>query len=403
MGKDLKGKNLGIGITQRADGIYYARAIVNGQKIELYGSNLAELRRKFEREKERVKRCNLTTCKNITVMEWFDMWFEQYKKPTLKPTGVANYRRKFVNTYGKLLGSEEVAKLTQFSVQTATAALIEKKYTNKTIRDALAVLKLLFDSAISNYLVQSNPCYGIIVPTYNEIKEDRRVLSKEEQSIFLDYINNSFYKEVYQFMLITGVRVGEMGALKWNDIDFETEFITIRHSLSCQYNNGKKSLTITTPKTTNSFRKIPFFKETKSILLSQKKKQEELRKQLGDRWRSEEQFEGLVFTTSMGSPIIRHALEHDMRKISNDLNMKEYYTAIEEHRTPTPFEPIHPHCLRHTFATRCFEKGIQAKTVQRIMGHANINMTMSYTHALDDVVKDEIDNIGSFFDNNKHE
>ena len=199
-------------------------------------------------------------------------------------------------------------------------------------------------------------------------------------------------------MLCTGLRVGELGALQWKDIDFEGGFIYVRHTLRCQYQNGNKVMELTTPKTKNSFRKIPFFYETKKLLLDQKEKQEELRSQLKDRWRGE--IEDLVFTTSMGSPVTRYVLEHDMRQITKEIQMTELYAAMTEGRNLVEFQAIHPHALRHTFATRCFEKGMSAKTVQQIMGHSNINMTMSYTHVLDDMLKNEANNIGLFIDDN---
>lgn len=70
---------------------------------------------------------------------------------------------------------------------------------------------------------------------------------------------------------------------------------------------------------------------------------------------------------------------------------------------PKTFERIHPHALRHTFAARCFEKGMTPKTVQEIMGHANYNTTVSYTHVLDDIKLREALSIGDFLQNNNKE
>lgn len=396
MGKDLNGKELGKGISQRKDGRYEARVVINGKRVTFYNTKLADLKREFEKEKYRLSRQNVTACPDVTVSEWFDAWFEQYKKPTLKPSGVEAYKRKFKNTYGYLLGDVAIRDLNQFSIQTATSDLINKGYKTKTIRDALAVLKLMLDSSVSNFIIEVNPCLGIIVPSYAEIKEERRVLSSIEQKTLLNITDKTFYKEVYRFMLCTGVRVGELGALQWRDIDFKEGFIIVKHTLRCQYQNGTKIMELTTPKTKNSYRKIPFFNDTKQLLLDQKEKQEELKKQLKDRWRGE--IEDLVFTTSMGSPVTRYVLESDMRQITKEIQMAELYNAMSEGRDTIEFQSIHPHCLRHTFATRCFEKGMTPKTVQQIMGHANINMTMSYTHVLDDILKNEANNIGQFLD-----
>lgn len=394
MGKDLKGKELGKGISQRKDGRYEARVVIQGKRIALYDTNLANLKREFEKERNRLSRQNILTCQDITVREWFETWFDKYKRPTLKPSGVDAYYRKFSNTYGRLLGSEKLDELTQLAIQAATADIVNEGYKHKTIRDALSVFKCMLDSAIANRIIETNPCLGVIVPTYTEVKEERRVLSKEEQSTLLNITDNGFYKELYRFMLCTGLRVGELGALKWQDIDFEKEFIYVRHTLSCQYKDGVKTMEITTPKTKNSYRKIPFFNETKRLLLDQKEKQELLKDQLKDRWRSE--IDDLVFTTSMGSPVTRYVLERDMQKISEEIQMTELYSAMSEKRDIREFDKVHPHCLRHTFATRCFEKGMSPKTVQQIMGHANINMTMSYTHVLDDILKDEASKVGTF-------
>ena len=92
--------------------------------VALYDFNLSELKREFEREKEKAKRSNVVQCPDVTVMEWFNAWFEQYKKPTLKPSSVQAYYRKFKNTYGSMLGNAVVGELNQFAIQTATSELL---------------------------------------------------------------------------------------------------------------------------------------------------------------------------------------------------------------------------------------------------------------------------------------
>ena len=87
-----------------------------------------------------------------------------------------------------------------------------------------------------------------------------------------------------------------------------------------------------------------------------------------------------------------------MRQVSKDINSIELCNAKLQGRNPVAFDYVHPHALRHTFATRCFEKGMGVETVQKIMGHASINMTMSYTHVLEDVLKQAAINVGNFLD-----
>ena len=80
--------------------------------------------------------------------------------------------------------------------------------------------------------------------------------------------------------------------------------------------------------------------------------------------------------------------------------------SVQKHypgEIPKKFERVHPHALRHTFATRCFEKGMTPRTVQEIMGHANYNTTVSYTHVLDDIKLKEAERLGDFLQNKNND
>lgn len=117
-----------------------------------------------------------------------------------------------------------------------------------------------------------NPVVGTIVPKCEKV--ERRVLTVEEQRIFLDYLaqNKSWYEELYKFMLLTGLRIGEVGGLQWEDIDFSNRFIYVKRTLSYQYEDGKKTMRLTSPKTENSVRKVPFLEKHKRYLSNNLKK-----------------------------------------------------------------------------------------------------------------------------------
>lgn len=171
--------------------------------------------------------------------------------------------------------------------------------------------------------------------------------------------------------------------------------ITIRRSLSCSYYNGVKKEILVSPKTVNSTRKIPFLGEMEEILKSQRKKQERLKLELGDRWRGGEEFKDLVFTTGMGSPCSRYIVEKEIKKTIKRIREKEAVLAIQEHREPKMIRDFHPHTLRHTFATRCFENKMEPKVVQTLLGHSSISITLNiYTHVLDNKMDEEIKKFG---------
>lgn len=399
MGKDLKGKELGKGLKQRKDGRYEARAVVNGVTIDIYHTSLTQLKKDFEIEKARVLREEKNIRPNVTFAEWYDEWFERNKSPQLK-TEISRktYNRKVKNTYYAILGDKRLEHISQINIQDATNELSEKGYTQRSIKEALGIVRECLDIAIVNRLIQCNPCISISIKDGNEAVAERRVLAKWEQDLFLEEVKNEYYNEAYRILLLTGMRIGEFSGLQWQDIDWEAKVIKINRSMSTGYIDGKKIEMLTTPKTANSYREIPFFGETEELLKSWRSKQLIYKEKLGDRWRAKPEFGDLVFTSTMGSPVTRYVIVHDIKKVEQNINLKEVARAAREGRIPREIQHIHPHAFRHTFATRCFEKGMNPLVVQAIMGHANYATTVSYTHILQDKRAEEVQKIGNFFD-----
>ena len=398
MGKDLNGKDLGKGYSQRKDGRYEARAMVNGVKLNLYGTNLTKLKKDFEAQKTLLLRNERNVRKNLTLDEWFDEWFTTCKSPQLKSdVSRKSYRRKVQNTYVRILGAKKIEDISQINIQDATYELCDENYQYRTIREALGILRECFEVGIVNNVVKVNPCICINIRDHN-VQKERRVMTHKEQDIFLNEVKNGYYYEAYAILLLTGIRIGEFSGLQWDDIDFENKEIHIRRSMQTAYIDGRKVEELTTPKTSNSYRTIPFFGETEQMFLSWQKKQAVYKKKLGNRWRANPEHGNLVFTSTVGSPVTRYVLSHDIEKTVSNINMKEVYAACRDGRKPVIFEKLHPHAFRHTFATRCFEKGLDPVFVQSIMGHANYNTTLSYTHILDDMKQKEVQKVGNFFD-----
>ena len=130
--------------------------------------------------------------------------------------------------------------------------------------------------------------------------------------------------------------------------------------------------------------------DVEQMLLDQKKKQKELKKNLGKRYRSEGEFADLVFMTSMGGPIIRNVAEKECNKVVKSINDQEAYLSVKENREPVYMERIYPHAIRHTFCTRCFEVGMDPKIVQKLMGHQHYSTTIDiYTHVIQEDVHKE--------------
>ena len=396
MGKDLRGKELGKGIVQRKDGRYFARATIKGQTISIYHTNLKKLKEEFEDAKYKAMVQQVASVKkDLTFNEWFDEWYDKYKKPTLKKSSTYNYKSRVINLYGSRIGTKGLSEIKQLHLQTCVADLLEQGYSPKTIREATGVLQQCFDAAIANGMMLCNPCIGVLIPENAPVK--KRVLTQKEQDVFLDFITNShnWYDELYHVMFLTGMRVGEIAGLQDDDIDFVNKFIYVKHTLATVYVDGVKTEELTTPKTQHAYRAIPFFGETEKYLKLQIEKRDALKKRLGNRWRTKPEFGNLVFCTSMGSPANRYVVERDLNNVVKTYNkmaeVESRYTGEE----PFYIEKMHPHCIRHTVATRLLEKNMNPRVVQEILGHANYNTTLQYSHALSDFTKTEAEKIGN--------
>ena len=376
-------------------GTYEARAMVNGVKICLYGSDLDHLIEEFHQAKEKVKNSIDYRKTMITLNEWFEEWFTEVKAHKVKETSIHPMKNNFKRTFGFYIGLKKLKDIKPLDVQRALNTMEQEGISNSAMREALGRLRECMEFAVGNQMIASNPCLIAEVPwTYKKAKEEI-ALTQEEQNTLLNEVEDSWYKEMFYFMCLTGVRVGELGGLQWSDIDFSKKCITIRRSLSCSYCNGKKREMLVSPKTVNSTRQIPFLGEMEEVLKSQKEKQKRLKAELGERWRSGEEFSDLVFTTGMGSPCSRYIVDKEVKKVIKRIREKEAVLAVQEQREPKIIRDFHPHTLRHTFATRCFENKMEPKVVQSLLGHSSISITLNiYTHVLDNKMDEEIKKFG---------
>lgn len=217
MGKDLKGKEIGTGLRQRKDGRYEARAKVNGIDINLYDVDLKKLKILFEKAKEEAKNNIDIKRQKVTLNEWFEEWFTNYKIPNINETSVFPMRSKYYNTFGKAIGDMRVSEIRKLDIQRVINDMNKQGRASSSMRDALGRVRECLESAKNNRIIDINPCFEINVPWENKSAE-RRFLSMEEQCRFLQEVEHNWYKEMFYLMFLTGMRIGEVGGLKWEDI-----------------------------------------------------------------------------------------------------------------------------------------------------------------------------------------
>ena len=362
MGTERKIKPLPKGITLRKDGLYMGRFQYEGEVYTLYSHKLNELENKMNDLKYEIKHGIGGKKQNITLNAWFDTWMEEYKKSTVKISTYRNYKIHYDSYIRKSLGKKKLASVRADHIQKVYNDLMRKDFTTGTIKLVSAVLNGCFKQAEKNSMINKNPVPLATIPKGKERKE-RKVFTPEEQTVFLKYIKDSYLYNFFALALMTGMRNGELRGLKWSDIDFDNQKIFVNHTLI--YIEGEGHILVS-PKTKTSRREIPMIDSAKEILLEQRK--------LCEGCLGEEAENGYVYCLETGDPITRDRVTIELNKITKAIQVKD-----------KQFKRITCHCLRHTFATRCIENGMQPQVLKTILGHSSLAMTMDlYSHVLPD-------------------
>jgi len=382
MAFDLSGKRLPEGITQRADGRYMGRFRHGGDRYTVYDNDLREVKKKYANLKYEVEHGLFAKQDNITVSGWFDIWMKEYKEPTVKQGTVGVYRDNFRSYIEKPLGRKKLKDIRPEHIQRIYNNLNRKGYSRNTIELVSVVLSGMYKQALKNKVIIENPVPLATLPKISEHKEPR-VMTVEEQRIFLECAKDSYLNDLFILALATGMRSGELRGLQWQDVDFKDKTIHIKNTLV--YVN--KDYLLDTPKTPTSRRDIPLIDNAVAVLKRQKLKQSENRMLLGDKWKNKEGLENLVFTTMTGYPINRDMLKQELNRVVAEIQ--------KEHKE---FKHITPHTFRHTFATRCIENGMPPQVLKTILGHSKLSMTMDlYSHVLPNTKATEIQKIANLF------
>jgi integrase len=365
MGKSLNGKELGKGISQRKeDGLYVARFSNRFGKRQLisdktYNGVQKKLREAIVSDEKAIN----VVSTNMTLDEWFECWMKTCKnncRNNTKDTYARHYKR-----VQKELGWRKLSKLNLVVMQQA----INNLRTDNERKNSKKILVDMLEKALAADLITKNVAKQITTVYTKEEKAERRVLTVKETDIFLDAAKDTFYYNLFVVALETGMRIGEITGLQWEDIDFKQKLIHVRHSMTYFSKNGKYSFEIHQTKTNKGQRDIPLTQ----VAINALRRQYFLKQMIIS---SEKEplagFENLVFVTKNNKPttqfLVTECIAGVMKKIHNC-------------NPGMTFEKITQHCFRHTFATRWLEAGVPIKTVSKVLGHSQLQLTTDlYMH-----------------------
>lgn len=346
-----------------------------------YGKTRKETSEKLNRAIEELRDNRfINKSDNPTVEQWCHEWLWSYKRNSVKQKTFDQYETILRTHIIPDIGDIRLADLKTMHIQRIINKMYDSGLSHRTIEVMKIVMHAALKQAQRNKLVGENVCENVVLP--RKQPKRIRVLNEDEQTKLIAALKDNYIGRGLLFALYTGMRRGEVLALKWSDYDKNEKTISITKALSRvrTYNkNGNKTmLTVTTPKTDTSIRTVPLIDKAVELLAEHKRKQERYMELVGDYYTDND----LIFSSSRGDYL-------DPGNFNRKLNKTVKKIGIAQ---------ISPHALRHSFATRGLEAEVSLKAMQELLGHSSITVTGDiYTHILKEQKRKEISKLNDVF------
>ena len=362
--KDNKGRVLKEGETQRKDGMYqYRYTDTYGKRQYIYAKELKELRTKeAQLQKNRVLYGDVQVS-NITMKEVVNRYFEVHKASLRSDCRL--HQQLIINNFQDNDFWNQPAN--NITMNDAKMWIKSFDWAYQTINTFLAIIRPAFESAYEDGLITKNPFSFSLSKIMKNDSPKRRPLTDIEYKNLIYFAKvDSYYRHQVDVIIIlyeTGLRISEFCGLTLNDLDFENNRIKIDHQLL--YNNIEK-YHIRAPKTKAGIRTIPMSPLARKSFLNVI----DTRKSY-DKKKTIDGYSDFVFLTNQGNPKTAGAVQSMLKRLVKS------YNEVHEDKLPN----ITPHTFRHTFCTRLVSSGMDIKSVQYLMGHSTIKMTLDvYAH-----------------------
>ena len=352
---------------KRKDGYMTGSFTVDGKRYFVYGHSAKELNEKESRKREELRQ-GIEKRKLPTVTQYYERWSER-RTGIIKESTHRGQEKMFnamkviqIPAAGCAFGDIKLQDVTIDDLNVLQGELLQKRRT-QTVNDYLAHLKHVMNDAMKERVIDYNPC--VLLKPLKRIEEKardthHRALSIEEQTAFFqsDRAKRSSYYNVFMFAILTGMRCGEIGALKYTDIRDGMIHVerTITRTQSGRYRIGEDA------KTEAGRRTIPVNDEIREVL----ERQRYISRLL---YGNVVSINETVFKAPEGGLLMATPADRELKTICTQIGIK----------------PFTMHAFRATFATRAIEAGMNPRTLQELLGHSNFNITMSlYGHVLTD-------------------
>ena len=364
--KDNKGRILQKGESQRKNGTYQFRyADYKGNRQCIYAATLSELRKKEKQIQILADRGGDYAAGNITVSELLARYIALKQNIRTKTKELYTSRINFVNK--SEFGSYKINNVKTSVAKQWVIDLKKQGMAFSSIKATCAILFIAFQMAVEEDILAKNPFNFYISNVIDNDSTERVALTEEQQDIFFGYLHNhrklaKYYDELL-FLPETGLRVSEMCGLTVSDVDIEKRCITIDKQL---LKDSHGNYYIGPPKSESGKRTVPLSLKAFEIVNRRIENKLYLKNVIIDG------YSRFLFYNNTLVPRTAHNYDYMCRKI-----MEAFINDNPDKYVPK----VTPHVLRHTYCTNMQNNGVNAKVIQYLMGHANVDITMNtYTH-----------------------
>ena len=359
--------------TGRADGRKTVTFTFEGKRYYCYGRTKAEAREAERKKREELEADRYLSGGEQTLDAYFEKW-EAYRAGKVRESTILKQRSLYrtlsnaeLSKSGKRFGSLKLKEIRREQVQDLQRLMAEGHTTDST-NQIIAVLHKILHDAVMSDIIPKNPADGLgaLRRTEPEARDTiHRALTDEELTAFFQAAKGSWYYWLFRFLLFSGMRIGEAGALKLSDIK-PNGMISIERTLT--RSAGSVPVIGKTTKTKKGVRKIEYTDELRQAVEEQRKMNAAIRGNVID-------LNEIIFSSERGELIRHQNIGTHIKRICEQIGI----------------QPFTPHAFRDTYATRAIDSGMNPKTLQEVLGHSSISMTMDlYAHTVEETKREQM-------------
>ncbi|MCL2188088.1 MAG: site-specific integrase [Defluviitaleaceae bacterium] len=347
-------------------------------KKQFYGSSKKEAIRKRDEYLNVSKSGIALRYIDVNFLTAFNEWFENVMRPSVSLSTFNRHETEF----NKRIKTSKLANMKLNDVRSVNVQAfyndILKTYTPSTVKSTHRLLSSFFIYCVKADIIIKNPLNAVVLPKITKLEKVNKALSDDDVKILLQVARDNVKYFPFVFALFTGLRAGEMLALRNSDIDFGAGIIRVERSIKFLSVNGEYVPVISVPKTASGIRSVPILSDIRDLLDAHIIYEQEKHKRLEIEYGNESILFSSDTCTYRETPNMLTTFKRLCKRVGIEL-----YTL---------------HSLRHTFCTILAKQGVPLKTASVLMGHSDISVTANIYTSVDDLeLRKGIERLSTYF------